>query len=249
MTSPQAQPVLVEIENLTIRRHGEAILEEVGIKVARSSAHVVVGRNGAGKSTLIAAMLGQIAFDGRIMMHWQGTGAIGYVPQTFPIDPTLPVTVQDFLALTRQRLPVALGITRQARERIAELLRRVGLSGRERRPLAVLSGGELRRVLLAHALDPEPELLLLDEPGSGLDQASAEWLDDTLVAMRDERRTTIVMVSHDSERVRRIADRVTLLDRRVMAEGSADDVFEAAAALAARNAQHAAAGGMGRGAR
>ncbi len=203
---------------------------------------MVVGRNGAGKSTLIAAMLGQIAFDGRIVMHWQGSGAIGYVPQTFPIDPTLPVTVQDFLALTRQRLPVALGITSHARERIADLLRRVGLPGRERRPLAVLSGGELRRVLLAHALDPEPELLILDEPGSGLDQASAEWLDDTLVAMRDQRRTTIVMVSHDSERVRRIADRVTLLDRRVIAEGSADEVFEAAAALAARHAQHAILG-------
>ncbi len=239
--------MLVEIDALTIRRHGEAILEDVTINVARSSAHVVVGRNGAGKSTLIAAILGQMAFDGRIVMHWQGTGAVGYVPQTFPIDPTLPVTVQDFLALTRQRLPVALGITRHARERIAELLRRVGLAGRERRPLAMLAGGELRRVLLAHALDPEPELLILDEPGSGLDQASAEWLDDTLVAMRDERRTTIVMVSHDSERVRRIADRVTLLDRRVIAEGSADAVFEAAVEHAARHAH--AFGGAPRGAR
>ena len=118
MTSPGAKPVLVEIDGLTFRRHGEAILEDVAINVARASAHVVVGRNGAGKSTLISAMLGQIAFDGRIVMHWQGSGAIGYVPQSFPIDPTLPVTVQDFLALTRQRLPVALGITRQARERI-----------------------------------------------------------------------------------------------------------------------------------
>jgi len=249
VTATETKPVLVEIRNLTIRRHGEAILDDVAIDVARSSAHVVVGRNGAGKSTLISAMLGQIAFDGRIVMHWQGTGAIGYVPQTFPIDPTLPVTVQDFLALTRQRMPVALGITRSARERIADLLRRVGLSGRERRPLAVLSGGELRRVLLAHALDPEPELLILDEPGSGLDQASAEWLDDTLVAMRDERRTTIVMVSHDSDRVRRLADRVTLLDRRVVAEGSAHDVFEAAAELAAQQMQHSVFGGNQRGVR
>lgn len=249
MTNPQSQPVLVEIDHLTIRRHGEAILEDVAINIARASAHVVVGRNGAGKSTLISAMLGQIAFDGRIVMHWQGSGAIGYVPQTFPIDPTLPVTVQDFLALTRQRLPVALGITRATRERIADLLQRVGLAGRERRPLAVLSGGELRRVLLAHALDPEPELLILDEPGSGLDEASAEWLDDTLIAMRDQRRTTIVMVSHDSDRVRRIADRVTLLDRRVVAEGSADDVFEAAAALAARHAHLSGSTTSQRGAR
>ena len=235
MTERQDQRVLVQIDDLTVRRHREAILDHVRIHIARSSAHVIVGPNGAGKSTLVSAILGQIQFDGQIVMHWQGTGAVGYVPQTFPIDPTLPVTVEDFLALTRQRLPVSLGITRAARSRIAALLARVGLPGRERRPLAVLSGGELRRVLLAHALDPEPELLILDE-------ASAAWLDDTLVEMRDQRRTTIVMVSHDSDRVRRIADRVTLLDRRVLAEGPADEVFATAAALAGRSVHHASRG-------
>lgn len=232
MTDQAPEVALVQIENLTIRRNREAILDQVSIQIARNSAHVIVGRNGAGKSTLILAMLGQTAFDGRIVMNWQGTGAIGYVPQTFAIDSTLPVTVEDFLALTRQRMPVSLGIKRVTRTRIADLLARVGLSGCERRPLAVLSGGELRRVLLAHALDPEPELLILDEPGSGLDEASAAWLDETLLTLRNARRTTIVMVSHDSDRVRRIADRVTVLDRRVIAEGAPDDVFSRATTLA-----------------
>ena len=231
MTDRPPESTLVQIENLTVRRNREALLDGVSMDIARNSAHVIVGPNGAGKSTLILAMLGQTSFDGRIVMHWQGSGTIGYVPQTFAVDPTLPVTVEDFLALTRQRLPVSLGITRATRTRIAGLLARVGLSGRERRPLAVLSGGELRRVLLAHALDPEPELLILDEPGSGLDAASAAWLDDTLLALRNERRTTVVIVSHDHDRVRRIADRVTLLDRRVVAEGDSDEVFAAAAGL------------------
>lgn len=242
MTQPSPGAALVQIENLTIRRNREAILDQVSIDIARNSAHVIVGRNGAGKSTLILAMLGQVAFDGRIVMNWERTGAVGYVPQTFPIDPTLPVTVEDFLALTRQRLPVSLGISHSTRARIASLLARVGLSGRERRPLAVLSGGELRRVLLAHALDPEPELLILDEPGSGLDEASATWLDETLLTMRNARQTTIVMVSHDSDRVRRIADRVTVLDRRVIAEGAPDAVFSAPADVATQ-AGHAAARG------
>jgi zinc transport system ATP-binding protein len=88
-----------------------------------------------------------------------------------------------------------------------------------------LSGGELRRVLLANALDPEPELLILDEPGSGLDEASAQWLEDTLRDMKQARRLTIVLVSHDTDRVRRLADRVTSLDRRVVAEGAPDEVF------------------------
>jgi zinc transport system ATP-binding protein len=208
---------LVEIDSLTIRRHREALLDRVSIRVARGSLHAIVGPNGAGKSTLLHAILGQVEFEGRIALHWRGGGAIGFVPQTFPVDPTLPVTVVDFLALTRQKRPVCFGISAAARAKTAALLTRVGLAGLDDRPLAVLSGGELRRVLIAHALDPEPELLILDEPGSGLDDASAQWLEETLAAMKQARRTTIVMVSHDLERVRRLADEVTLLNHRVAA--------------------------------
>jgi zinc transport system ATP-binding protein len=91
--------------------------------------------------------------------------------------------------------------------------------------LAVLSGGELRRVLLVHALDPEPELLILDEPASGLDEASAEWLERTLLAIKQEARSTILMVSHNLDQVQRIADRVTVLDRRILAEGSVSEIL------------------------
>jgi zinc transport system ATP-binding protein len=227
---PNGSP-LVEIEGLTIRRQGEAILDDVSIQIARASLHALVGPNGAGKSTLILAMLGQLAFEGRITFAWAGSGTIGYVPQTFPIDPTLPVTVEDFLALTRQTRPVCLGLAAATRRRIVALLERVGLGGLQRRPLAVLSGGELRRVLLAHALDPEPELLILDEPATGLDEASSQWLEDTLIALKRQTRTTTVMVSHDIDRVRRLAERVTLLDRRVVAEGSPDSVLDARSAF------------------
>jgi zinc transport system ATP-binding protein len=216
-TADAGSPPLVEIDNLTIRRNREALLDRVSMRVARGSLHAIVGPNGAGKSTLLLALLGQLAFDGQIALNWRGSGAIGYVPQTFPVDPTLPVTVIDFLALTRQKRPVCFGISADARAKTAELLARVGLPGLEQRPLAVLSGGELRRVLLAHAIDPEPELLILDEPGSGLDDASAQWLEETLGAMKAARRTTIVMVSHDMERVRRLADEVTLLNRGLVA--------------------------------
>jgi zinc transport system ATP-binding protein len=218
---------LLEIQRLAIHRNREALVDDAVVRVRRGSLHVIVGPNGAGKSTLILAVLGLIAFEGQIVLNWRHSGAVGYVPQTFAVDPTLPVTVEDFLALTRQRRPVCLGLSAQSQRTIAGLLGRVGLSGLERRPLAVLSGGELRRVLLAHALDPEPELLILDEPTSGLDEAAAAWLEETLVAIKRGGRTTIVMVSHDFDQVRRIADRVTVLDRRVVAEGSAADVLGA----------------------
>ena len=141
------------------------------------------------------------------------------MPQNFPVDPTLPVTVEDFLALTRQRRPVCLGTVRaDAPARSRSCSARVGLRGLERRPLAVLSGGELRRVLLAHALDPEPELLILDEPTSGLDEAAGALArGDARRRSKRDGRTTILMVSHDLDQVRRIADRVTVLDRRVVA--------------------------------
>ena len=222
MTESAEPAALLEIDGLTVRRHREALLDDVSLRVRRGSIHVVMGPNGAGKSTLLSAILGQIAFDGRIAMNWVAAGTIGYVPQSFAVDPTLPVTVADFLALTRQRRPVCLGVTRGARVAIARLLTRVGLSGLEKRPLAVLSGGELRRVLLAHALDPEPELLILDEPTAGLDDTAVRILDDILLASKSGGQTTVLMVSHDLEQVRRVADRVTVLDRRVAVEGGAD---------------------------
>ncbi|MGH9143927.1 MAG: metal ABC transporter ATP-binding protein [Vicinamibacterales bacterium] len=218
-----AEPAaLLEIDRLTVQRHGEALLDDVSLRVRRGGVHVLMGPNGAGKSTLIAAVLGQIAFDGRIAMNWAAAGTVGYVPQGFAVDPTLPVTVADFLALTRQRRPVCFGVSRRARTAIAHLLQQVGLSGLDDRSLAVLSGGELRRVLLAHALDPEPEFLILDEPTAGLDDTAVRILDDLLLAMKGRGRTTVLMVSHDLEQVRRVADRVTVLDRRIAVEGDAD---------------------------
>ena len=187
MTDGGDPTALLEIDALTVRRHHEALLDDVTLRVRRGSIHVLVGPNGAGKSTLLSAILGQIPFDGRIAVNWRGAGTIGYVPQSFAVDPTLPVTVADFLALTRQRRPVCLGLTRAARLAIARLLERVGLPGLEQRPLAVLSGGELRRVLLAHALDPEPELLLLDEPTAGLDESAVQILDEILIAIETDR--------------------------------------------------------------
>jgi zinc transport system ATP-binding protein len=225
VTTDAVLPALVEIDAVTIRRGRDAILDGVSLHVRRGSLHVLVGPNGAGKSTLLSALLGQTTFAGRIVINWIGAASIGYVPQSFPIDPTLPVTVEDFLALTRQRRPVCLGISSATRKRVNALLERVGLSGLERRPLAALSGGELRRVLLAHALDPEPELLVLDEPASGLDEAAAMWLEDVLIDMKRAGRTTIVMVSHDFDQVRRLADRVTWLNRSVVADGAHEQVL------------------------
>jgi zinc transport system ATP-binding protein len=217
--------MILSLDQVTIARGRDTILSGISLEVARGSIHVIVGPNGAGKSTLLAAVLGQIQFDGRITARWERGGTIGYVPQTFGVDKTLPVTVADFLALTRQRRPICLGMSASTKRAAKTLLDGVGLPDFLDRQLSVLSGGELRRVLLAHALDPMPELLILDEPAAGLDAAASKWLEQMLVAVRDRDGVTVLMVSHDIEQTRRIADRVTLLDRVVVSDGTAAEAL------------------------
>lgn len=224
-------PPVLEIENLTAFHGQRRVLDGVDLSVAAGSLHVLVGPNGAGKSSLLASVLGRLEFTGRIRMHWRGAGRIGWVPQSFAVDRTLPVTVEDFLALTRQRRPVALGIARATRRHVADLLARVGLSGFARRPLGALSGGEQQKVLLANAIDPVPELLLLDEPSSGLDPASVNALETLLRTLTRDESTAVLMVSHDIGQARRIADRVTALDGTGFRTGAPAQILHDVAGL------------------
>jgi zinc transport system ATP-binding protein len=240
VASPMAPmaPLAVELAHVTARRQGRPVLDDVSLQIRAGEIHLLVGRNGAGKSTLLLALLGQVPFSGDIRLYFQRpqtgrlplgaafpSGAIGYVPQTFAADRTLPITVAEFLALSRQRWPVCLGVRPRTRARIAALLARVGLAGFEGRRLGELSGGELRRVLIGNALDPAPELLFCDEPATGLDPEATAELDRTLLALRDAHRTTIVMISHDRAQVRRLADRVSLLHDAVLRTGPAAEVL------------------------
>ena len=230
---PEPGAPLLEVRGLGVRREGQVLLADVSFTVERASIHVLVGPNGAGKSTLLAAVLGQTPFTGRIVAHWRGNGRIGYLPQSFAVDRTLPVTVADFLALTRQAVPVCFGVRRPTRRRIAAMLAAAGLAGMEGRPLSALSGGELRRVLLAHAVDPLPELLILDEPASGLDETASTALEEALGELRRSAGLTVLLVSHDLAQVRRLADRVTVLNRTVRIDGPPGEVLagDLAAAL------------------
>jgi zinc transport system ATP-binding protein len=216
---------VLEIRGLTVRREGALVLDAVDLDVEPASVHVVVGPNGAGKSTLIAAALGRVEFTGSILRRFAKDRRIGFVPQTLATDRTLPVTVAELLALTRQRWPVCLGLRAAAKPRIAAALATVGLEGFEARRLGELSGGELRRVLLANAIEPVPELLILDEPASGMDQESRDRLDAVVRAAAKESGAAVLMVSHDHDRVRKIADKVTWLERSVRRSGDASFVL------------------------
>jgi len=220
VAEPVGVPPVVEISDLTVIRGGRRALSSVSVNVSARSIHVLAGPNGAGKSTLLATLLGLVDFEGVVRFHWCASGRIGYVPQSFTVDRTLPLTVGEFMALARQRRPVALGIGRAARAHVQEVLERVGLAGFLPRPLGALSGGELRKVLLANAIDPAPELLLLDEPSSGLDEMAVRHLEELLVALKVSSRTSVLMVSHDLGQIRRIADRVTVINQTARRSGA-----------------------------
>jgi zinc transport system ATP-binding protein len=222
---PTASEPVLEIRDLTVHRDGRAVVAGASLTVERGSAHLLIGPNGAGKSTLFSAVLGLVGFMGSIRFHWRGSGRIGYVPQSFHVDRTLPLTVGEFLALSRQRWPVCFGIGRSQRHRAEALLDRVGLAGFSSRALGALSGGELQRVLLANAIDPLPEMLLLDEPARGLDETAVRKFEDTIRGLIRSAGTAVLMVSHDLTQARRVADRVTLLDREVRRSGAPVEVL------------------------
>lgn len=211
-------PVVLEIRDLTVMRDRQCLVSRVSLTVSPGTIHFLVGPNGAGKSTLFQAILGLVDFEGSIRFHWRDSGRIGYVPQFFTVDRTIPLTVGEFLALSRQRRPVCFGTRRSLRPHLEQELARVGLAGFWQRPLSALSGGELQKVLLTNAVDPTPEVLLLDEPASGLDESAARQMERVLLALKQS-ATAVLMVSHDLEHARRLADHVTLIDREILASG------------------------------
>jgi len=205
------------------------ILEDVSFAVRAGSIHCIVGANGGGKTSLIRSLIGQMPHSGRIDIHWQDGRVTGYVPQSLDFDKSLPITVMDFMAMTSQRRPILLGVPRPRRRLIEAALDRVGLNGKQRARLGSLSGGERQRVLFAQAMIPEPALLILDEPMTGLDLAGKGILEG---AIRDFARAggTVVWINHDIVQVNDIADAMTYIDRRVLLDGAPRDVLAGGAA-------------------
>ena len=151
------------------------------------------------------------------------------VPQHLAFDQDMPVTVQDFMAAAFTRRPVWTGVSRKVRQQILDALSMVHAPEIIDRPLGRCSGGELQRVLLALALQPSPDLLVLDEPVSGIDQNGLKMFLDTVNELRTGRHIAILLVSHDLRFVREYADHVVLLDKTVLIQGAPDPVFESEA--------------------
>jgi zinc transport system ATP-binding protein len=209
------------------------ILRDVNIHVHCGELTALVGPNGAGKTTLFRAMLGELPHAGELRFVHAGDGArfvsprIGYVPQKLDLDRTAPVSVLDLFAAATTRWPVWLSTRRAARADALAALDRVNAAGLAGHRLGQLSCGELQRVLLALALHPVPDLLLLDEPIAGVDRAGTALFYRTVSQLRRDYDLSILLIAHDLAEVARHADRMILLNRAILADGPPADVLAA----------------------
>lgn len=224
----------ISLDGLSVQRGGQVLLHDVSMHIHCGQLTVLIGQNGAGKTTLVRSLLGEIPYTGTIS-HVDGHDRAfprlrtGYVPQHLQFDKEMPVTVADYMAAAFCKRPVWTGIGKKTRERVLTALENVEAPELIDRKLGRCSGGELQRVMLALALEPAPDLLLLDEPVSGIDQNGLKMFLDMVLRLKEKHHMAILLVSHDLRFVREYADHVVLLDKTVLCQGHPDKVFSSEA--------------------
>lgn len=222
----------LRIQNLEVVISGQKIISDVNLHVHCGELVALIGPNGAGKSTLIKAILGQEEYAGIISFSVPGQrnrkAKIGYVPQSPTFDPGDPMSVADLFACCMSKRPAFLGISKSMRQKITDCLSRVHGENLIDKTVGTLSGGELQRVLLALALEPLPNILILDEPLSGVDVEGITSLMDMLDEIRKEYDLSILMTTHDFSTLSKYADQVVLIDKEILCRGTADEVLASA---------------------
>lgn len=219
----------LRVQNLNVTIGTEQILKDVNMHVHCGQMVALIGPNGAGKSTLLKTLLGEKEYDGIIVFSVPGKrkvkARIGYVPQSPTFDPGDPISVADLFACCLSKRPAFLGLGKAFREQVLECLERVHGEELIDKRVGTLSGGELQRVLLALALEPMPNILLLDEPLSGVDIEGMASLMDMLDEIRKTYDLSVLMTTHDFSMLPKYADQVALIDHGIKILGTPDEVL------------------------
>ena len=201
----------IKMQDIGVTIGEQNILQHVNLHIHCGTLAAVIGKNGAGKSTLIRAILGDIPHTGTIEFKNRENGhmqkmRIGYVPQSLNIEKKTPISVYDMIASYQSRYPVFWKKSKKLYEKI--------------------EGGELQRVLLSMAVMDEPNLLLLDEPVSGIDQNGMDLFYHTISELKRHYDLAIILISHDLDYVAQYADQVILIDGTVKKQGTVRQVYE-----------------------
>lgn len=219
----------LRIQDLSVKIGGNTIIDHINLHVHCGEMIALIGPNGAGKSTLLKAILGQQEHSGVISFSVPGQRnrnmKIGYVPQSPAFDPGDPLSVADLFACCMSKRPAFLGLSKAMRNQVLRCLERVNSEDLIDKRVGTLSGGELQRVLLALALEPLPNILILDEPLSGVDVEGMEVLMDMLDEIRQVYDLSILMTTHDFGMLETYVDQVVLVDHGIVCQGTPKEVL------------------------
>lgn len=220
-----------QIEDFGVQIGNDAIIHDINMHIHCGELTALIGPNGGGKSTLLKAIIGDLPHTGRLNyldskgLH-TGKPILGYIPQKIDFDRNAPVSVLDFLSSCLSGYPIWLGYKKQVTASILANLEKVQATHLIHRRLGDLSGGELQRVMLALALHPVPDILLLDEPIAGVDAGGMQLFYDLVSELRISYDLTVLLVSHDLDTIAKYADNVILLNKTVITAGKPVDVFQ-----------------------
>ena len=204
----------MKVSNLSVRLQNQLILDRVSFNLKKGTTLAVLGPNGAGKTMLFKALLNLVPHTGKI--EWTEKVRIGYVPQNIEVD-DIPISVKEFLSF-KEKIDVESSLT-------PVKLNDQNISDKT---LGVLSGGQLRRVLIAWALADSPNVLLFDEPTTGVDMDSEEPIYKTLNELKKKNRITILLITHDVHIVREYSDYLLALNRCATFFGESKEIMNPA---------------------
>jgi len=223
------QPIL-DIQHLTVRYNGHVALEDISFHLHESERVAVVGPNGAGKSTLFKVVAGVLQPNsGEVNIYGsrpRGHVCIGYIPQRSQVDWNFPVTVADVVMMGRSaKLGPLNWPHKRDWEHVSHALETVDMADLTKRQIGQLSGGQQQRMFIARALAQESELMLMDEPLTGLDTPSQEGILDLLDRLKKE-NVTVMVATHDLDQAESHFDRIMLLNHRIVAFGEPGSVMQ-----------------------
>jgi zinc transport system ATP-binding protein len=221
----------LKMNNISVRDGSQVIIDNVNLHIHCGKITVIIGKNGAGKSTLIKAILGEVKHEGTIEFsdlknQRMENLKIGYVPQYVNMEKNTPMSVYDLFAGYISNSPIFFRKNPKVYRYVKEQLEVFEAQELIDKRACDLSGGELQRVLLSIAISPIPNLLLLDEPVSGIDTNGMQLFYKNIGKLKSNYDLAMIIVSHDFDFVRQYADRVILLDKTIVKEGTPEEVLD-----------------------
>ena len=204
--------IILKVKNLNVRLEKEEIIKDLSFEIKQGDVLTVLGPNGAGKTVLLRTLLGILPYKGEI--KWEKEVKIGYVPQRLPFIKETPMSVEEFFELKRA-----------SRKEIREILNSVGFGSALNKKIGELSSGQFQRILVAWALVRNPDVLLFDEPTTGIDIGGEETIYGLLAKLKKEKDLTILLVTHDLSVVFKLSDFVICLNKCPICQGVPKEVL------------------------